>query len=616
MHVRTLPHTVHSLLLLGAALSAGCAGDGSAEEPELDTLAQLVVAGSTEPDAHFPWVVRVSGSLSCHGTLLEPRWVLTAAHCVDRSFGGVNVSYRRSDPATGRTSGTSQDTGASSVVVHPEYDPFSGANDLALVHLRTPLDSELSPDPLLQPAELPSAGSWQGSAALVASTVRHGSTLPAGNTAVLRGTIFSDGSTLLYAKSPTASLCPGDSGSGLVVQQSGRNLVVGVASQSANATLCDRPDQEFVATNVGAYVDWIHSHTGLQTPYRHVALSARSQAPAAVSSPVGLSFPALGVTNVVYRDSSGRLRELWEQGGTSGTSDLTGLAGAPSAAGEPSAFLSSDGLEVALYRSSNGQVHSLYWNTGAVGHDALSAAAGAPATSGTPVGYTTPDGVTHVIYRTSNGQLEELWWQGLEAPGAGALLPVGAPAAASDPIAYANPRSNESIVVYRGTDSHIHSLYWSTGAVGHDNLSGYAGSPSASGKPAGYYRAGDDSHQITYRASDGQLYELWWNGAAAVQAWSLTAAAGAPAAASDPTAFYSAATHSKHVVYRGVDGHLHALAWTPGGGVPAHADLSFEAAAPAATGTPSGFSVEATRTQHVVYRGSDGQVHEIRWRLP
>jgi hypothetical protein len=258
----------------------------------------------------------------------------------------------------------------------------------------------------------------------------------------------------------------------------------------------------------------------------------------------------------------------------------------------------------------------LYWNTGAVGHDALSGTAGAPHASGTPVGYVSPDGYTHVIYRASGGQLVELYWIGQGAPGFGGLLPAGAPAAASDPSAYVNAATNESIVVYRGTDNHIHSLYWTTGAVGHDDLSGYAGSANAAGKPVGYRRAGADAHQVTYRASDGHLIELFWTGVAPVQAWDLTAAAGAPASASDPAAYYSAATNTKHVVYRSADGHLHELVWTPDGGSLTHADLSFEAGAPNAVDTPSAFSVESQRSQHVIYRGSDGQLHEIRWQLP
>lgn len=65
-----------------------------------------VVGGTTEPDYQFPWVVTVSGGLTGRGVLIAPTWVLTAGHNVERSFGGAEVSYTRTDPNTGRvTSG-------------------------------------------------------------------------------------------------------------------------------------------------------------------------------------------------------------------------------------------------------------------------------------------------------------------------------------------------------------------------------------------------------------------------------------------------------------------------------------------------------------------------------
>jgi hypothetical protein len=350
--------------------------------------------------------------------------------------------------------------------------------------------------------------------------------------------------------------------------------------------------------------------------YLYFERSRPFEAPAAVGTPSGIVFPALGCTNVVYRDAEGRLHELWQKGTESGTSNLTQLAdNAIRAAGDPRPYIATtDGLLVALYRGMDGHVHSLYWSTDAVRRDALSGTAGAPKAAGNPVGYVQKDGTNVVIYRSGDGHLHELWWTGTNPPGTGDLTAAsGAIAAAGDPEPYINANSGENIVAYRGTDGHIHTLYWLTDDVTHENLSGFAGSPKAAGDPVAYYTSRDDVHQITYRSHDGHLHELWWNGNNPVSHWDLTtASAGAPPAASDPAAYYSVGTNTKHVIYRSADGHLNEIWWVPGGGIPVHIDITLYALAPLAGDKPTVFTVEGSNSQHIVYRGTDGQIHEIR----
>jgi secreted trypsin-like serine protease len=87
-------------------------------------------------------------------------------------------------------------------------------------------------------------------------------------------------------KSPTASLCPGDSGSGFVVQAGGRNVVMGVAANTPVGNPCTEVGWEFEAMSVVAYADWIRSHTGIADPRQPlVDRSAEFGTPSASRAP-------------------------------------------------------------------------------------------------------------------------------------------------------------------------------------------------------------------------------------------------------------------------------------------------------------------------------------------
>jgi FG-GAP-like repeat len=351
-------------------------------------------------------------------------------------------------------------------------------------------------------------------------------------------------------------------------------------------------------------------------PVAHTDLTHASPgSPGAEGNPFGYVFAAQGVQNVVYRAAFGAVYELWRSGNRIGHSDLTALGQGPRAAGDLSAYLDPVAGQVVLYRGQDTNVHSLYWTTGAVGHDNLTGSVHAPFAAGNPLGYTTSDNYNHVIYRGTNNHLHELYWTGAGAVGHSDLtaLAASAPNALGDPSPYVDTTRGTSIVPYRGSDGHVHTVYWDTGAVGHDNLSSVAGSPPALGDPFGYYTAHNDSHQVVYRGGNGHLYELWWVGIAPVTYWDLSAISGAPPAASDPVGYYSPATNTKHVFYRSADGRLHEISWTPGGGIPVNRDLTLFAQAPPAVGDLTAYFLAADGSHHVVYRGSDSRLHELRW---
>lgn len=97
-----------------------------------------------EPDYQFPWVVRVSASLSCGGVLIEPRWVLTAAHCASEFRPVITIKYTRTDPYSGNTFtdtrlsvDSSENLGQHGVHIHPLFDPLTLTHDIALIELQS-----------------------------------------------------------------------------------------------------------------------------------------------------------------------------------------------------------------------------------------------------------------------------------------------------------------------------------------------------------------------------------------------------------------------------------------------------------------------------------------------
>lgn len=162
-------------------------------------------------DAAVVAVVTTSG-LRCTGTLIAPRVVLTAAHCLEGSAplavrfddGEITVSHRR---------------------VHPRYERLSLVNDAAVLQLAWPST--------ITPAVLPRGRvSLQPGARI--RVVGFGRTDAGEPSAVVRRTGFTtvtrvDDASFSYGSDP-ASTCDGDSGGPAFLEASGREVLVGVTS--------------------------------------------------------------------------------------------------------------------------------------------------------------------------------------------------------------------------------------------------------------------------------------------------------------------------------------------------------------------------------------------------
>jgi hypothetical protein len=255
----------------------------------------------------------------------------------------------------------------------------------------------------------------------------------------------------------------------------------------------------------------------------------------------------------------------------------------------------------------------------------LTARANAPLAQFGPSGYVyAGDGSQHVVYEGftpgggSDGHVHELYWHSDGWHHHDLTQATGAPAigAASYPTGYdfAQPDTiyGTQHVVYVATDGHVHELWYDADSGDgwqHHDLSAATNAPPAVNVVAGF--GYNNLQRVFYEGTDVHIHLLTWNSDNGWHHTDLSAAAGAPPAAGSPRAYVFYEQGTEHALYLGGDGHIHELWSNPSGWH--HNDLTVAAHAPLASDDPAGCALRSNSLQHVGYRGVDGHIHELLW---
>lgn len=278
---RRLTNTLTTLLLASSvSLSAACVGeiDGApALNAELgqgqETTEQSIVGGTTVSINDFPWQISLQSFNShfCGGSIIDERWILTAAHCVEGQTAS-RLNIRAGSSTWSRNGQTRQ---VRRVIMHPSYngDPADGY-DIALLELTSPLTfgAGVQPIPITTTGDEQAGVTSAGSVATVSGwgATREGgsgsSTLRAVSVPVVSNAQASQlyryqiNNTMLAAGivgTGGKDSCQGDSGGPLVVSSNVGPSLAGVVSYGFG---CARGQYPGIYTRVSSYQGWIEQY--------------------------------------------------------------------------------------------------------------------------------------------------------------------------------------------------------------------------------------------------------------------------------------------------------------------------------------------------------------------
>uniref|UniRef100_A0A3B4YJC2 Transmembrane protease serine 3-like n=1 Tax=Seriola lalandi dorsalis TaxID=1841481 RepID=A0A3B4YJC2_SERLL len=252
----------------GSVMSLSCSDCGQVG------FQDRIVGGTDALIEDWPWQVSLQqgGQHTCGGTLVSPRWIVTAAHC----FTGSKKELSRWRVVSGRTyMGTLGGSYVDRIITNGDYNPSRNDYDIALMRLSSPITVGAYRRPVCLP---PKAFGLAAGASMTVTgwgyLEENGKVSPSLQKAsipLINRSVCS--SPTVYGSAITQTMicagflkgqvdaCQGDSGGPLVHLSSSRWYLVGVVSWGVG---CARERRPGVYCNVEELLGWIHAAIEVQ----------------------------------------------------------------------------------------------------------------------------------------------------------------------------------------------------------------------------------------------------------------------------------------------------------------------------------------------------------------
>ncbi|XP_039986277.1 transmembrane protease serine 4a isoform X3 [Xiphias gladius] len=247
----------------GSVISLSCSNCGQVGSQD------RIVGGTDAVIEDWPWQVSLQqgGQHTCGGSLVSPRWVVSAAHC----FSGSKKELSRWRVVSGRTyMGTLGGSYVDRIIANGDYNPSRNDYDIALIRLSSPIKVGVARKPVCLPPK--AFGLVAGASMAVTGwgyLEENGEVSPSlqkANIPLIDQAVCS--SPTMYGSSITQRMicagflkgevdaCQGDSGGPLVHFTSSRWHLVGVVSWGIG---CARERRPGVYCNVEEMLNWIYT---------------------------------------------------------------------------------------------------------------------------------------------------------------------------------------------------------------------------------------------------------------------------------------------------------------------------------------------------------------------